>query len=205
MTTITLIADGPLKLESDSIIVHENGNELKIPNVCALCRCGQTKKGPFCDGTHELAGFSSKREIEVETIQSYSGKRIGIQFNRSICSGAGRCVKRLPAVFSEASSDHWIFPDNDSIENIQKVIDECPSSALSLQIGNDIVKKDSLSKQRIDIVSNGPLIVQGVELVDRPHASHSDASRYALCRCGLSKNKPYCDYSHAQFGWKERS
>ena len=64
--TIRLRPNGPLVIEGSSAlegllkIVDQNGNAFPIPAnkpVVALCRCGQSSKRPFCDGTHKACGF----------------------------------------------------------------------------------------------------------------------------------------------------
>lgn len=200
---ITVVKDGPLKLESNIEFIHQSDEVIDIKPVASLCRCGLSKNKPFCDGAHRAAGFSDERLIEKETVQYYAGKQANISFNRSICSGAAKCVEGLPGVFSSESSENWIFPDNDSLENIKAIVAQCPSGALSLQTEGKAISSSEPVTPKITIVSNGPLNVQGIELVDRPVTTDGNPEQYALCRCGLSKNKPYCDYSHAEEGWRD--
>ena len=56
---ITALTNGPLLVEGDTSIVDSNGKEFVAPNPAkfALCRCGQSSKKPFCDGTHAKVGF----------------------------------------------------------------------------------------------------------------------------------------------------
>ncbi|MBD3220051.1 hypothetical protein GF314_02315, partial [bacterium] len=70
-------------------------------------------------------------------------------------------------------------------------------------IGDGDVVVEEGGQERITVVKDGPYNVEGVAL-DTPHApTHGAASKYALCRCGFSKNKPFCDYSHAERGWRD--
>lgn len=201
--TITALKDGPLKLESDAQVLYLSGEAVEAKPVVSLCRCGQSKNKPFCDGSHRAAAFSSERQIVEETVQHYAGKQASISFNRSICSGAARCVEGLPSVFSSESSEDWISPDNDSIEKVKAAVANCPSGALSLQVNEQHWIPEVTTEPHIDIVPDGPFNVQGIELIDRPPATNARSKQYALCRCGLSKNKPFCDYSHAEQGWQD--
>ena len=80
-----------------------------------------------------------------------------------------------------------------------------PSGALSYRIGAGDVVVEEGEQEKITVVEDGPYNVEGVAL-DTPHApTHGAASKYALCRCGLSRNKPFCDYSHAERGWRDGS
>ena len=202
---ITALNDGPLKLESDTQVLYRSDETVETKHVVSLCRCGLSKNKPFCDGAHRAAGFSDERLIEKEAVQHYPGEQASISFNRSICSGAARCVKGLPSVFSSESSEDWIAPDNDSLENVKAAVANCPSGAMSLQIEGQVIAPTETTKPQISIVPNGPLNVQGIKLIDRQPATNARPEQYALCRCGLSKNKPYCDYSHAEQGWQDGS
>lgn len=201
---IKAIEDGPLVLSSDDNhnIIHQDNNTITAGNPAYLCRCGHSKTKPFCDGTHSDVQFQSKREIEKENIQEYVGKDITVNFNRSICAGAANCVKHKE-VFSSGSSTNWIHPDNDTNEKIIETIKSCPSGALSyiLENGTHI---DSRDEAKISIVKNGPYNVQAIEHEFRPVPMNFSTTKYTLCRCGMSKNKPYCDYSHAENNWNDQ-
>ena len=199
---ITELDDGPLKLESDKPIIYKDGVLVKAESPVYLCRCGVSNNKPFCDGTHNSANFSSKREISEEIIQNYKGKEISIIFNRSICAGAGECVRNLPTVFKSGSSSEWIYPDNDKNENIIKTINGCPSGALSytIQGKRDL---DNSSVAKVTIIKNGPYNIEAVNFGHLPTPTNFSTKKYSLCRCGYSKNKPYCDYSHADKNWDD--
>ena len=53
---ITIAKDGPYLVDGEVEIVDASGNTIKKDN-CALCRCGASKDKPFCDGSHNVAGF----------------------------------------------------------------------------------------------------------------------------------------------------
>ena len=54
---ISLRANGPLKVQGPCEVRHRTAGVLFSGNQTALCRCGQSKKKPFCDGTHREVGF----------------------------------------------------------------------------------------------------------------------------------------------------
>ncbi|HEY0369084.1 MAG TPA: CDGSH iron-sulfur domain-containing protein [Chthoniobacterales bacterium] len=55
----------------------------------------------------------------------------------------------------------------------------------------------------IDIIKNGPYIVKGeVELKDSNGKSYPAEKRIALCRCGASTEKPFCDGTHSKIGFQ---
>ena len=87
-----------------------------------------------------------------------------------------------------------------SSEEIMRVIDRCPSGALSYR------KADGSEPPsvKIKVVKNGPLLVEGdCLLVDRDGKEEAVRGPFALCRCGGSKKKPFCDGSHAKIGFDD--
>jgi len=183
-------------------MLFKDGKQVEKENPAYLCRCGDSKNKPFCDGTHEKVGFSSKREISEEIIQVYEGKKITVNFNRSICAGAANCVHGLPSVFTSDKSTNWIYPDKDSNDKIIKTVNSCPSGALSYSIKGKVTI-DKRTEIKISIVKNGPYVVEGVKLEGMPTPTNFSTTKYTLCRCGHSKNRPFCDYSHAENNWSD--
>ncbi|WP_029049717.1 CDGSH iron-sulfur domain-containing protein [Cupriavidus sp. amp6] len=59
ITTITLQDDGPLEVSGDFEMVDEAGAPFRRRKMCLLCRCGHTRRPPFCDASHAEAGFNS--------------------------------------------------------------------------------------------------------------------------------------------------
>jgi CDGSH-type Zn-finger protein len=57
--TVQLLRNGPLLVKGPIAIVDAEGKPVaaKDPGSCALCRCGQSKTKPFCDGSHKTSGF----------------------------------------------------------------------------------------------------------------------------------------------------
>jgi len=199
---ITIIENGPLKVDSKNVKWMKGDDDIDIRQPAMLCVCGSSKNKPYCDGAHMKNGFSSKKDISKEIIQTYEGKDITIHFNRSICAGASTCVSDLNKVFKSGDGDNWIYPDNDINNNIIKTISKCPSGALSYQI-NDKVFIDKREVPKISIVKDGPYNVEAIDIETSQIPTNYSETKYALCRCGNSKNKPYCDYSHAQSKWSD--
>lgn len=200
--TISGIENGPLVLESEVSLLIEDGKSIVFKSPTYLCRCGASKNKPFCDGEYQKKGFLSKKDISKELVYEYSGKKINITFNRSICAGAGKCVSGLPTVFVSGGSKDWIHPDNDTLENIITTINSCPSGALAYSINGE-KQLDSRSTPKVTVVKNGPYRVEAVHPSSLPIPTNFSTTKYTLCRCGYSKNKPYCDYSHATKEWTD--
>ncbi|MEN8146038.1 MAG: CDGSH iron-sulfur domain-containing protein [Campylobacterota bacterium] len=194
--------NGPLEVDCTDVVFMKEGKKLEAENPSHPCRCGHSKNKPWCDGSHVKAGFTSKREIDEEMLQVYEGKEITIHFNRSICAGAAACVHGLPTVFKSDSPSDWIRPDNETNAKIVETIKACPSGALSYSV-NGKIAIDGRSVPKITIIKNGPYRVEGVVLEEKPIPTNFSTTKYTLCRCGYSKNRPYCDYSHAESSWSD--
>ena len=186
------------------------GKPLSTTVGIALCRCGASKNKPFCDGTHNVIGFSSanrtldenddtKKTAIKDKRRNYPGKEITVHDNRKICSHAAECVNNLSSVF-KLGSRPWINPDGSKMNDIVDVVRRCPSGALSYSI--DGVEYRDPEEQRnpiVTVLKNGPYhITGGIELIGENIQFGEGASKehYTLCRCGASENKPFCDGAH---------
>lgn len=49
---LEVMANGPLLVNGDFVIHHENGIKMKMANVVSFCTCGKTGNQPYCDGSH---------------------------------------------------------------------------------------------------------------------------------------------------------
>jgi CDGSH-type Zn-finger protein len=194
--SITPAPNGPFIVKGLKKCTNKNG-PMETRDTMALCRCGASSNKPFCDGTHAKNGFSSDKldgRLEDKNV-SYAGKNITIHDNRSICAHAGYCTDNLASVF-RMNEEPWINPDAASIEHIIAAIRNCPSGALSYSI-DDADNHQSESEPEILIAPNGPYVVSGgIELSDTTWGEGVSKNEYTLCRCGGSKNKPFCDGAH---------
>jgi CDGSH-type Zn-finger protein len=170
----------------------------------ALCRCGGSAIKPYCDGTHARIGFSSAK-LETRTpdkLVDYVGKDITIHDNRGTCCHSGNCTDHLSSVFKQ-HVDPWIDPNGANAEAIVDVVRQCPSGALSYTYqGTDYQGEDR--DQAVYVSKDGPYHVQGaIELERETRNQGALLEHYALCRCGHSKNKPFCDGSHWYANFKD--
>jgi CDGSH-type Zn-finger protein len=188
--------DGPYLVKDLENFANQKG-PIETKETMALCRCGGSGNKPFCDGTHTKIGFSSaKLEGRIEDKRdNYEGKKITIHDNRGICAHAGRCTDGLPKVF-RLKEEPWIQPDAATVEEIIATIKKCPSGALSYSIEN-VEYRDREGEPAIFIAPNGPYVVSGgPELIDTARGEGASEEHFTMCRCGGSKNKPFCDGTH---------
>lgn len=193
---IEIRENGPYLVRGISRIKLADGSEIDTESVFALCRCGHSANKPFCDATHKRIGFSGARETRrsMDEDESYPGRDLTILYRPGICAHAERCVKELPGVFG-AGRRPWVDPDGAPPEEVAQLVARCPSGALAYAQGG-VVHRDFEHAPAIDVEKGGPYRVQGgIRLQHDLQPPSRD--RYVLCRCGASKNKPYCDGSHA--------
>ena len=189
--------NGPYLVRNITHLQNSKGEEIATKKVMALCRCGGSASKPFCDGTHATIGFSGEKLTDgsLNKRDSYYGKGITIHDNRAICSHAGFCTDNLPSVF-KLRTEPWIDPDGAKVEEIINTVRKCPSGALSYTIDKLEVREQD-REPMVKISKDGPYyITGGIELKDEPMGEGASEKHYTLCRCGGSKNKPFCDGAH---------
>jgi CDGSH-type Zn-finger protein len=200
---ITPSPDGPYLVKELENFSNQNG-PITTKKTLALCRCGGSANKPFCDGTHSKIGFSSdKLDGRVEDKrENYEGEQITIHDNRGICAHAGRCTDGLPSVF-RLKQEPWIDPNASDSEEISNVIGTCPSGALSYSV-DAVEHRDRDGEPAIFVAPNGPyLVTGGPELNETSRAEGASTEHFTLCRCGGSKNKPFCDGTHWHIEFKD--
>lgn len=207
---ISCLPNGPYYLLNDMTptavpnLCRANGEACAAVRGIALCRCGGSKNKPFCDGTHGTNGFTDRTIADGSQNRriSYIGKRVTIHDNRGICAHAGFCTDRLKTVF-RMNQEPWIDPDGASAKEIIETVKKCPSGALSYSIDN-VEYRDQDREPLVTVTDDGPYaITGGIELLGVTFVEGASKEHYTLCRCGSSKNKPFCDGSHWDAGFRD--
>jgi len=195
------LENGPLQVKGVKECRNSRGETIKTEETFFLCRCGASQNKPFCDGTHKKIGFSGARvSPSAPAVKDYVGAQITIHDNRSVCAHTGYCTDRSPNVF-RMKQKPWIDPDGDPAAKTIATIKMCPSGALSYSI-NQVAQRAESTMPCVQILKDGPYFVTGGPQLKCDSAPHIP-DRYTLCRCGASKNKPYCDGSHWNSGFKD--
>ncbi|NRP13359.1 hypothetical protein XMM379_002704 [Aliiroseovarius sp. xm-m-379] len=195
--------NGPLVAKGVSSLETATGQAEECKPVMGLCRCGQSKNKPYCDGSHVEAGFDSSPGTPAgrDRLIAYEGAEATVYYNPMLCSHAAECGRIAKNIFNPAEKP-WVQPDKGTMEELRAVVTACPSGALSLKGADGAVEHLVPEGPQIRVEKNGPLWVRGVEPPVLPKGEGQSAQKYVLCRCGLSGNKPFCDGSHRDAGWK---
>ena len=126
---------------------------------------------------------------------TFPGEKVDVVWDGRLCIHIAECGQAKGDLFVGGRKP-WCQPDLVDPDEVKAVVERCPSGALYYEIkGGGIEEADS--ENSLIIIYNGPYYMRGnldIEGVtdDMPGVKY----RAALCRCGLSKNKPFCDNSH---------
>lgn len=138
--------------------------------------------------------------------KTYSNSDITVLWQPDKCIHSTRCFRSLPEVFHPARRP-WITMDSAPTEDIIRTVENCPSGALSYTRINSEPEpepKAALAPEwEIRLSVNGPLLVKGsCTLRDADGNEISKSETFALCRCGSSSKKPFCDGTHKLIGFQ---
>ena len=137
-------------------------------------------------------------------LQEYLADAITVTFDPNLCIHARRCVTGLPAVF-DVRRRKWIEPGAAPAADIVEVIQRCPSGALQYHRLDGSRDEQPDAEGSLRPQPNGPLYVRGaITILDAEDGVLAEGTRFALCRCGGSRNKPFCDNSHIALGFTAR-
>lgn len=204
------ITDGPLMVTNLPDLRDSDGQPLEAGEKMALCRCGLSANKPFCDGSHNAAGFSSAPDHSKirNSALSYDGEvdgtHVTVHYTPVLCSHAAECVKASSAIF-DPSRKPWVEPGNGKMSELLAAISNCPSGALRLEVANTQPQHMVNGEVDITVERNGPYRVKNVALDAAFNGVGASQTKFVLCRCGHSKNKPFCDGSHRDEGWTDGS
>jgi CDGSH-type Zn-finger protein len=188
--------------EAGNSINWTKGEELPKKEVCGLCRCGESKAKPYCDGTHAKINFDGTETAPLEGFDGRAevtqGPEISLQDDRTLCAGLRFCHNQKGRVWD-------LTQESGDSENKKEAINQackCLSGRLAIS-GKDGSKIEPEFAPTIGITEDpvacvsGPLAVKGgIPIESAEGKIYETRNRVTLCRCGKSKNKPFCDASH---------
>lgn len=126
------------------------------------------------------------------TEETHNTKEGTLYFDGEKCIHSRNCVLNRPDVFVPNVEGEWIHPERANSSGLQALADNCPSGAIRFEITGKASQVPLVNT--LHIRENGPYALKAKIEIDGPEYA---STRLTLCRCGASKNKPYCDGSHA--------
>lgn len=139
----------------------------------------------------------------------YEGTALTVVYDSQRCIHAAECVHGLPEVF-DVERRPWVAPDAAAADQVAEVIGRCPSGALHYQPNQPnertagVPAEEPAAENAVTVNAEGPLALQGrIEIASPDGTVLLTDVRATLCRCGASRNKPFCDRSHVEAGFRD--
>jgi CDGSH-type Zn-finger protein len=174
-----------------------------------LCRCGKSSNKPFCDGTHSLIDFDGSEtaggKIYMDSVEEIDGTDLKLYDQPRLCALAHFCTRAGGVWELTRQCD-----DPASRDLAIKEAQDCPAGRLVLvdnKTGQvfepEFEPSISIIEDEVSGVS-GPIWVKaGIPIESANGKIYEKRNRATLCRCGASKNKPFCDGSHIHIHFHE--
>lgn len=187
---------------------YTNGRTFPQAEEYALCRCGHSKNMPFCDGSHAAARFdgteTASKEPFLDRADLIEGPALLLSDDKNLCAFARFCHK--------SHGDIWnLVEESDDPKCREEAIQaacDCPAGRL---VARDKKTGEAIEQDYEPAIvilqdpsrrCSGPIWVRGgIPIQSSDGSVYEIRNRVTLCRCGNSKNMPFCDASHvnAQF------
>ena len=137
-----------------------------------------------------------------EIIKEYTNGEVTIVWKPKSCIHSAICVGGLPNVFNPKARP-WIKTDAASTQELVDQVKQCPSGALSFYMNDEGDQSSATLETEVEALPNGPLLIYGTLVVkDKNGQKRLENKTTAFCRCGHSKNKPFCDGAHKKMGFE---
>ena len=222
---IRIIKDGPylvsgnIPFAKEKITEDEKGYLLKWEKIAdfpdqethSLCRCGESKNAPFCDGAHLKASCDLAETADKAPFRSKAEKIEGedsILFDVPELCASGHFCTRAGGVWDLVRA-RPADPEKNKIA-IKEACD-CPSGRLMMvdkKTGQEIEPEfePSISVVEDGVAGvSGPIWVKGkIQIEGSDGTLYELRNRATLCRCGQSSNKPFCDGSHITVRFQDK-
>jgi CDGSH-type Zn-finger protein len=204
------VVTGGVPLSEQSILSDENGTALEyretkrypLQQVYSLCRCGKSRNMPYCDGTHAKSGFDGEETADrspfSDQAEVYEGQGLIMQDVENLC---------ISARFCHLGGNTWNLlekPDDPQARALAiRGACDCPAGRLVVRDAKTGEAIEHMYEPSIVLLYDeaagveGPLWVRGgIPIESADGTQYEVRNRVTLCRCGRSKNMPFCDASH---------
>ena len=138
-----------------------------------------------------------------QKIFKYPGKEIDVFWDKRLCIHIGECGNSEGELFI-GGRQPWCKPDVVDVEEVIDVVKRCPTGALTYKLRDGGSEEIPESNNQVRVAHRGPLYITGaLEIENLPDEMAGANFRVALCRCGASVNKPFCDNNHENIGFND--
>jgi CDGSH-type Zn-finger protein len=222
-STVQITADGPylvtgnLPLKKQTIGTNSAGESVNwiegetyaTHASYSLCRCGQSANKPYCDGSHAKVRFDGTETASREPYEAQAallqGPAMALTDAEQLCAFARFCDPNGQVWNLVSETD-----DATARRNFVRQVGECPSGRLVAWDNATGKQAEPLSSPSIGLIEDpanqcaGPLWLRGgIQLIGSDGFHYPVRKRVTLCRCGASKNKPFCDGTHVAIKFKD--
>lgn len=137
-----------------------------------------------------------------DVTRTYESDRIRVMWDATRCIHTGRCLQLLPQVF-DVDARPWVDLAGADAEAVAAAVRACPTDALRYD-GAGVAPEQPDEPTTVEVCPDGPLFLRGRIALRAPDGRElAEEYRVALCRCGASENKPFCDNSHRLVGFRD--
>jgi CDGSH-type Zn-finger protein/uncharacterized Fe-S cluster protein YjdI len=180
----------------------------RVARATGLLKALATRARKFADMTDEPSAPAATSQAPApptaapqpqlaDGVEIVEGETVTIHYRGKLCIHSRYCVTGAPKVFLANVEGPWIHPDDMDAEELMAVARECPSGAIQYRRNDGGREEQPPPVNLIRTLEAGPYTFRGDLRIDGEPIGY----RATLCRCGASKNKPYCDGSHHEIGF----
>lgn len=128
--------------------------------------------------------------------RTYDRAELRVLWNATLCVHVGNCLRALPEVF-DTKARPWVNVSGATADAVAEAIRSCPSGALRYVAHDDFPPEQPDTPTSVEPQPGGPLFVRGdLDIAVAPGDARVRSPRAALCRCGGTTNRPFCDNTH---------
>lgn len=135
--------------------------------------------------------------------RTYRTDQIAVYWEPALCIHTARCLRALPEVF-DVHRRPWVLVDAAPADAVAAAVARCPTGALRFERFDGAAQEELPDPPLIEPQEDGPLYIRGQVHIVKEDGDEKDLPRAALCRCGESNNKPFCDNMHRRVGFRSR-
>ncbi len=203
---VPLLRTAIVQTERGEPIAWDEGPAFETPGeVYELCRCGRSSTKPFCDRTHEQIPFDGTETADRGPIaqrrEAWEGEANHVLYDDlSLCTHAGFCRNVRTGVWEMVEE----ADDPEVRAEFAAMVQRCPSGRLSFAVLPDPEPVEPTFEPSVGVEPDAGYWVRGgIPVVSEDETPYEVRNRQTLCRCGQSRNKPFCDGSHQQYGFDD--